>query len=155
MRWPAKTRRAHGRSPRKTVFPRPDPSTITSMAFGVAANSLYQAVLTPSKSDVWQSSDGLGRSRTLRSEGSMRTDTSRITGLHFSNPRLIRLTPIKHGFWRHLRPSLVKSRPYEHGLGWYMYPIAKGESVLIHRFLFLLTQIRLFVHRSGSKLLLY
>jgi hypothetical protein len=76
---------------------------------GVRDSSKQPQPAHPLKSDVWWSSVNLGRPRTLRPKGSTRMNSSRVMGLHLSKSQSGEVTPVKPGFRRHPRPSLVRA----------------------------------------------
>jgi hypothetical protein len=100
--------------------------------------------INPLKSDARRSSRGLGPPRTLRPEGSMRTNSSHGTGLHLSKSQSDKVGPRKNQFLVPSKAQPGQSHPYKHSIGKYIYPTSKEEPVPIHRFLFLSTHVNFF-----------
>jgi hypothetical protein len=109
----------------------------------------------PSKSDTWRSSGVLDRPRTLHPEGSMRTNYSRVTKLHFSKSLSDKVGPVKLGFCRHPSLSLVRAALMNTVSGDTCIPFRRKSQFSSIDFFSCLHKFDSLYPFRGSKLLLY
>jgi hypothetical protein len=125
---------------------------------GTREKNLYpqiQGVTLPLKPNEQRSSDGLGRPRTLCLEGSMRTNSAHVTGLHLPMSQSDKVGLSKPGFCRHTRPSLVRAALMSMDSGVTCTPHCEGRVSPHPLVSFPVYACLFFFPFRGSKLLLY